>query len=216
MLEELPVHALQGRRSRPSIRAAGSRRSATRSAASRSSRSCRQVTRVDAPALGEQDPVPLAVALEGLSRAVRPPPVELDDQPLAPPRGSRPRRSGRARRSAFSRGRGRPCASSSAQERAPRTRCAVIPDRLLDRQQRPQDRGPAPPGWRSSRSGSESRSVSRRTSASFSARSSCRFVEIAARSNSVRDTEVTGIPSHPSRSRPPAADRSGATMPGRC
>ena len=94
VLEQLPIHALQGRRPRPQPRSSLRRSAAT---AAGSSRSWRQVIRVDAPSLGQQDPVALAVALEGPVGPVDVAAVELDDQPLRAARGSRPRRSARAR-----------------------------------------------------------------------------------------------------------------------
>ena len=96
--------------------------------------------------------------------------------------------------SALSRGRGSPCASTSATNSSSKS-LRVIPAGTFDLSSARRFAAPGARGYRSSRSGSDTRPVSPRTSASFIARSSSRFEAIPAKSNIVRDTEVTGIPS---------------------
>ncbi len=100
---------------------------------------------------------------------------------------------------ALSRGRGSPYSSRNSTNSSSSSDC-VIPAGVFAPSTARRFAAPRRRGYRSSRSHKESRSVSPFTSASCIARSNPRFGRTAARSNCVRATEVTGIPSSSPRS----------------
>ena len=160
--------------------------------------SWRQVTRVDPPALGEQDPVALAIALECTAGAVD-------------SRGRRARRSAAAcgqrqstsknrpptARSALNRGRGSAVASTKRHEALLEVVAGDATRRRIACDQR--SAGAAFPGGRgclASRSASRGDRSIRRTSTSFIARFESGVGRERQRDrSSVRGTDVTGIPS---------------------
>jgi hypothetical protein len=142
------------------------------------------------PALGEENPISLPVALERPLRPVNLAAVKLEQEPLLGPQAVRLEEppTNRQRRVES-----RPRQTVGVEEGDEPLLEIVAGDssRRLHPKQRPQV---CRPGYRASRCGNESRLVSPRTSASFIARSSRRPWRTAARPQSVRDTEVTGIP----------------------
>ena len=139
-----------------------------------SSRSCRQVTRATRQPSASRMRSRSRSASKARVRAVDGPPVELDDQALRLPRGSRPRRIGRAARG---RVQARPW-QAMASRRRPRTASSnsfrVIPPTALPSSSSSAGRRAPPPRilleeMRATRADWSDR----RTSASFSARSSC-------------------------------------------
>ncbi len=117
-------------------------------------------------------------------------------------------------RSALSRGRGRPCASSNATNRSSSSLRVTPRIAASSANNARKTADPRRRGYLASRSGIDKRSVRPCTSTSLRARSSCRFDTMAVRSRIVRGTVVTGIPMTAVRSSSGNWDRCART-PGR-